>query len=255
MKPIALVLVLVAAPLAAGSAPRAAADGAPSPLPAAPASELVVFEVGRTLRAGEAVRLDLDPARAVLSAEVTWDDRDDGTRAKFVLDGEVVAKRYVGDGEVEVVELGRRGRELVVKIERGRGGVQRVALRYEAATVLPPAADRTLDPLDVAWAGPTARRLAFRADFKSGERLRLPAAFSGMRVREVRVRATALDFRARLELTGGGVRPTQQVVARDETVVFPAGGLPDDTQDLTLVVALRRVHVEEVVVVYDPAAR
>jgi hypothetical protein len=249
MKPIALAVLVVATSFAAGAAPRASAEEG---LPAVgPTSEAVVFEVRRTLRPGDAVRLDLDPARAVVSVEALWDDREDGARAKFVFDGVVVAKRYVGEGEREVVEVGRRGKELVVKMERGRGKVDRVLVRYEPAVVLAPAPDRVLDPIEVVWSGPQARRLAFHAEFKSGERLRIPAGFSGMRVREVRVTARALDFRARIELTGGGVRPTTLVVGREETLVFPAEGLPDDTQDLTLVMALRRAHVGEVVVVYD----
>jgi hypothetical protein len=251
MKSLSIASLAVAALCAAGAPSRALAGDV---VVAAPASEAVVFEVHRVLKRGDVVRMDLDPARALLSAEVLWDDREDGARAKFVVDGEVVAKRYVGEGEREVVDVGRRGSELVVKMERGRGGIDRVLLRYEPAVVLPPAPNRTLDPIETGWASPLARRLSFRAEFKSGERLRIPAAFSGMRVREVRVTAAALDFRARLELTGGGVKPVTQVVGRAETVVFPAEGAPDDTQDLTLVMALRNARIDEIVVVYDPPA-
>ena len=236
-------LGLAGAPALAHAHDEGLPGHAPDPTPAE-----VTVEVGRHIHAGDDVHVPLDPTRALLQAEVLWNDRVDDSRGAIVVDGFLFGRRFVGEREREVVRIGRAGSELRVVIERGHVDVDRVVLRYEpSARAWPP----VIEPTSVAVTGPLSRTAHFHRDFESGMRLRLPAGLTGRRIAEVRVQARALDFRARLRLEGAG-DPLRAWVARADTYVFTLRDGPADVTDLTLVADFRRVRVEDVTIVLAP---
>ncbi len=236
------------AALAAASLPAAPASAAPTP----PVEDDPTWSVRARLGAGGSTRIELDPGRTVESVDVVWGSAAEGARFRVVLDGIAVARRRIDLDDLEPVAIDRRAATLEVVLDAGEAILERVQVRYVALVVEPPAKPRELEPLSSTWNGEDARVLAIGHDLESGDRVRIPAAHAGRRIREVRVKASALDFRARVKLTGGGLSPATRMVARSDTAVFATGGVPDDTADLTLTADFRRVRIAEITVVYAP---
>ena len=138
-------------------------------------------------------------------------------------------------------------------VEKADATLESVGVRYGAAVVDPADREEAADaPLTSSWLSEWARVVKVGRTMKSGDRIKIPAAFSGLKIREVRVHASATDFRGRLRLEGVGPEPRTQIVAQKSTAIFPTPASPDDTQDLTLVMDFRGAVVEDVVVLYDP---
>lgn len=245
------------AALTGAAAARAADAPAPtSPASATPAADAdpdeVANEVGARMRAGDETRAALLATRVVESVGVVFDERTDAGRVRVLVDGIAVARRHFADLDETPIEIGRRGREVVVRVDDGEATVARLVVRYVPLPTRTIREPRLTDPASVEWTSATTRVAKVGRAFVSGDRLRLPAEGTGRRIREVRVRATALDFRSRLKLQGGGLEPSTVTVARDDTAVFDTRRVPDDTEDLVLVVDLRRVRIDDVTIVYDP---
>lgn len=219
------------------------------PQPEEPSDLAVVAKTSR-LRDNDFLTWPVDETREIESVELGWDRCEPGSRMRLVLDGVSVSRRLLETGRAEVVEVGRNGRSLTLVLDRGDARLARVRLRY--APVIE-GGDEEQGEITVPseWLNETTRRFTVARDFVSGGRMRLRAGFSGLRIREVKVKATALDFRARLLLDGGGLDAIRRMVAKTETVCFPTAGIPDDTADLHLVADFRRVRIEEVVIRYD----
>jgi len=216
-------------------------------------SDEVASEVGVLLRRGDETRAPLLPERVVESVGVVFDERTDAGRVRVIVDGIAVARRHFVDLDEAPIEIGRRGREIVVRVDDGEARVARLLVRYVPLAVKTIREPRLSDPASIEWTSSTTRVAKVGRAFASGDRLRLAAGGTGRRIREVRVRATALDFRSRLKLQGGGLEPSTATVARDDTAIFDTRRVPDDTEDLVLVVDLRRVRIDDVTIVYDPA--
>jgi hypothetical protein len=211
----------------------------------APSTDVVQIPFGRILRDGAQARFEVDPSRVLMQAEILWQDRRDDSRAAILADGAVIARRYVGDVEREVVRVMRPVGDLRVLVERGRLLLDAVVLRYAG----PP----TIEPSFVSATSAFARTAHFHRAVESGARLRLPAGFTGMRVTEVRVQASSLDFRSSLRLEGPDVRTRVRTIGGLATYVFAIAEGHDDASDLTLVADLRRLRIEDVTLVLRPA--
>ena len=240
------------AALSALGASAAHAGETPVSAPATSDSDEAVTEIGALVTCGGEARAPLTAERVVESLAVVFDERSERGRVRVIVDGISVARRRLRDLDDAVVELGRRGREIVVRLDEGEARIARLVVRYAPLPVKTIREPRLSDPVSLEWAGPTTRVATVSRAFASGDRLRLPAGGTGRRIREVRVRASALDFRSRLKLQGGGLEPITMTVARDDTVVFDTKRVPNDTEDLVLVVDLRRVRIDDVTLVYDP---
>lgn len=236
------------AALAAASLPTPPATAAPTP----PVEDERTWSVSARLDAGGSTRIELDPRRTVESIDVVWRDAAEGARFRVVMDGIAVARRRIDLDDVEPVALDRRAATLEVVLDEGEAILEHVQVRYVAIVVVEPPKPREVEPSSSVWSGENARVLTVGHDLESGDRVRIPAAHAGRKIREVRVKASALDFRARLKLTGGGLSPTTRMVARSDLAVFATRGVPDDTADLVLTADFRRVRITEITVVYDP---
>jgi hypothetical protein len=244
MKPL-LPLALLAPVLAAALAPAAVAR---EPFPG-PAARPVYVPIDRVRRAGETVPVPLDPRRVLERMDVVWSDRGYRSQAAVLVDGLLLARRHVAPREQEQVEVGRRGTRASIVVERGVVHVDGVLLHYAA-----PRDRRIVEPSSITREGRFARVAHFRGDFRSGQRLLLPAAFSGRRIREIHVDARALDFRSRLRLEGAGLAPLTRIVGDGPVVFRLPEGVRDD-QDLTLVVDFRATHVGDVRIVLERDGR
>ncbi len=236
------------AALAAASLPTPPVSAGPKP----PVEDELVGQFRTRLATGESRRLDLDPVRTVESIDLVWSDAAEGARCRVVMDGIAVARRRIDLDDVEPVSLDRRAATLEVVLDEGEAVLERVQVRYVAPIVEAPAKPHEVEPVSSTWTGEDARVLTVGRDLESGDRVRIPAAHAGRRIRAVRVKASALDFRARVKLTGGGLSPATRMVARSDTAVFETANVPDDTADLLLTADFRRVRITEITVVYEP---
>jgi|GEM_PF-4943728 len=236
------------AALAAASLPAPPASAAPK----APIEDELTCSVSARLDAGGSALVALDPLRIVESVDVVWRDAAEGARFRILMDGIAVARRRIDLDDVEPVDLDRQATTLEVVLDQGEAILEHVHVRYVPIVVSSPPKPTEVEPTSSVWSGENARVLAVGRDLESGDRVRIPAAHAGRRIREVRVKASALDFRARLKLTGGGLSPATRMVARSDTAAFATHGVPDDTADLTLTADFRRVRITEITVVYDP---
>jgi hypothetical protein len=233
---------------AAATAPAASAHEEHA-VPADPASQVYV-PLGGVRRAGGEFRVPLDPRRLVQSVALRWSDHARASQAAVLLDDLLVARRHVASLEREEIAVGRRGQVLRVVVERGLVHLDGVLVRYAGR-----ARDRAILPTSVERAGPFALVAHFHRDLRSGDRLVLPAAFFGRRIREVRVQAAPLELRARVRLEGAGMVPQAQLFGRGDPVVFRLPPTVRDDQDLFLVADFRAVRVEDVRIVLEPGRR
>lgn len=236
------------AALAAASLPTPSVSAGPKPL----VEDERTWEVRTRLAAGGLTRIELDPRRTVESVDLVWNDASEAARYRVVMDGIAVARRRIDLDDVDPVSLDRRAATLEVVLDEGEAVLEHVQVRYVAVIVAAPAKPHEFEPASSTWTGEDARVLTIGLDLESGDRVRIPAAHAGRKIREVRVKASALHFRARLKLTGGGLSPVTRMVARSDTAVFATANVPDDTVDLTLTADFRRVRITEITVVYEP---
>src|SRR5262245_46828146 len=110
-------IVATLAGLAAGPVPARGEEGVPAP---GPAGYGVTRSVQHTCRRGDTFATALDAGRVVESVDVVWADKAGDARARILIDGVTVARRFVGSLETETIDLGMSGSELVLKGDRGR---------------------------------------------------------------------------------------------------------------------------------------
>jgi hypothetical protein len=231
----------LAATSAGLSGPAAAQGFRARPAPRAPEAPREVYvPVNRVLLAGAAASVPVDPRRTLESVAIDWVERSPGSRVAVLLDGRLVAHRFVGGRERESVAVGRRGAQVGLQAERGRVLVRGVHVRYAAEQALP------VPPRLLLRDGPLSRRAVFDREVRGFERLVIPGEGTGLFVDEVRVRATGPAFGGRLRLEVPGMRPQERLVTGVEVLRFelPRGVRAD--ADLFLASDPRGVRVDQV---------